>query len=442
MTTKLTQIKSRSPTWWTLASLQDPPPKGAQAQAPLQRIFGRSGPARNDPLEMPGTGPGQMADEVEQLPLLALMMDADRGERSKTDQKGSVADSPGPLVSFVAEQRQSNQSSSRAEVLALLWLAGGLLALVGLALPQTDGVNRLGNDLTALMGIPAALGLVVLRRRLPSWSYHVILAAGTIAVGCGIFFEGGGIGSIAASAIFVWVALYAGYFFAPWQLAVQLSLMIAVDIGALQAHMHTGEAAGAAVVLGVAVVAGGVASYLSGKLRRQAITDPLTGALNRQGFALLLEAEINRAARSKEPLSLAVIDLDSFKYVNDSYGHQVGDRLLASLVERWRPGLRKVDVLARYGGDEFVAILPNCDLDRARGVMERLSKEGGYPCSIGLAQWQSNEDSESLVSRADQAQRAAKSTGKARVATAELSSPSPRLGASSLAGTSPSTFCS
>ncbi len=102
-------------------------------------------------------------------------------------------------------------------------------------------------------------------------------------------------------------------------------------------------------------------------------TDPLTGLLNIRAFRELAEAEVGRRNRYPQPLSLAFIDVDDFKRVNDAAGHRAGDRLLARIAEVIRSNLRVTDAVARYGGDEFVVLLPSADQLSARATVDKLS---------------------------------------------------------------------
>src|SRR2546423_3883075 len=99
----------------------------------------------------------------------------------------------------------------------------------------------------------------------------------------------------------------------------------------------------------------------------QALTDSLTGLYNYRFFQESLQRELSRASRSRAPLSLIVLDLDNFKLINDSYGHPVGDRVLRHLADLIQRHSRKANVVVRYGGDEFCIIVPEGDLDTARG---------------------------------------------------------------------------
>jgi diguanylate cyclase (GGDEF)-like protein/PAS domain S-box-containing protein len=146
------------------------------------------------------------------------------------------------------------------------------------------------------------------------------------------------------------------------------------------------------------------------ELDSQARTDPLTALPNRRWLTDELEREIARAERQGLDLCLAVIDLDHFKRFNDRHGHQAGDQLLREAAERWRSALRASDFLARYGGDEFIAVLPECDPEDARIVIDRVraATPAGQTSSVGLATWVSREPATSLIARADAALYAAK----------------------------------
>ncbi len=153
------------------------------------------------------------------------------------------------------------------------------------------------------------------------------------------------------------------------------------------------------------------------RLHSQAGTDQLTGLPNRRRLSEEFQREIVRAHREGGTLSLAVLDLDHFKRFNDERGHMAGDELLCSAVRAWRTALRATDFLARYGGEEFVVLLPDCELDKAREVIERVrvATPEDESCSAGVVTWQPGESPESAIARADEALYEAKRGGRDRV---------------------------
>lgn len=158
--------------------------------------------------------------------------------------------------------------------------------------------------------------------------------------------------------------------------------------------------------------------------RRQLNEDSLTGTQNRRGMDIVLAQEIAKAKAFGTKLTVAMVDLDHFKKVNDTYGHAVGDEVLLHFVAVARSVLREADVLARYGGEEFLLILPESAINGAEFVLGRLQqlvknspllhqgKKIAITFSGGIAQLKTDEDAHSLVVRADTALYAAKQAGR------------------------------
>ncbi len=160
------------------------------------------------------------------------------------------------------------------------------------------------------------------------------------------------------------------------------------------------------------------------KLERLSLTDDLTGLPNRRGVMSFLEFEISKSKRYEEPLSVALLDLDDFKAINDTYGHLVGDTVLREFAALMRSKLRASDIVGRWGGEEFLVIMPNTDLRTAVGVIERLRKEvseryfdlvGRLSVSAGVAELREEDDTASIIRRADENLYRAKREGKDRV---------------------------
>lgn len=159
-----------------------------------------------------------------------------------------------------------------------------------------------------------------------------------------------------------------------------------------------------------------------------ATTDALTAIANRYFFEQRLHSEIARATRFNEPLSLISMDIDHFKEINDQQGHVTGDMTLIKLVNLINSHVREIDMLARWGGDEFMIILPNTPLAEAQNVAEKfrvlIKNEAITPsinitASFGIAELKTNEDSEQLHMRTDKALYRAKSEGRDKVCIQE-----------------------
>ena len=156
-------------------------------------------------------------------------------------------------------------------------------------------------------------------------------------------------------------------------------------------------------VFGTAVVLGAVIVGLVSVLRAAARDDPLTGLANRRSWDERLAEEIERSRRSGHALSVVVIDVDGFKSVNDTGGHDAGDRLLRELAASWKDTIRAGDFLARLGGDEFGLLAPGSDTLGVHGLVARLlaALPAGISASVGAATWNGDEAPSDLVRRAD-----------------------------------------
>jgi len=168
-------------------------------------------------------------------------------------------------------------------------------------------------------------------------------------------------------------------------------------------------------------------SLLQAKLKQQADCDPLTGAYNRRYFDVSIHRELSQCRRQQQPLSFILVDIDHFKTVNDTFGHQAGDQILIALADILRLNSRGSDIVCRYGGEEFLIALPNTDLSTALQRAEHYRsafaagvvywQEHRLQCtiSLGLACYpQQAQDSQTLLRCADIALYKAKSDGRNR----------------------------
>ncbi len=172
-------------------------------------------------------------------------------------------------------------------------------------------------------------------------------------------------------------------------------------------------------------------------LRFRATHDPLTHGLNRAAILALAAKELNRAKRVGHPLAIFLIDMDHFKEVNDRYGHPVGDSVIKQAATRLRRNVRVYDAVGRYGGDEFLVVLPDCDHREAEMIAERLRMSFDMPLDLGSTKKKisicvggaiyrlGETDLEELIVRADESLYKAKAAG--RDAWSVMEAPIPRL---------------
>lgn len=160
------------------------------------------------------------------------------------------------------------------------------------------------------------------------------------------------------------------------------------------------------------------------ELEKLATTDKLTQVFNRIKFHEIMKKEMERAKRYGHSLSLIMFDIDHFKKVNDTYGHNVGDYVLQTLTQIVKERLREIDYLVRWGGEEFIIIAPETDIEKAEVLAERIRKGtenyvfdqvGAITISLGVAQLQKDDTEDTVIKRVDDAMYLAKQKGRNRV---------------------------
>ncbi|CAA6604345.1 Diguanylate cyclase domain-containing protein [Rhodospirillaceae bacterium LM-1] len=227
---------------------------------------------------------------------------------------------------------------------------------------------------------------------------------------------------LAGLAMFPLTAFEVVIFAAPAFIFAVVGLFMEGQVLSLQVH---GPALWLMVlVMGVAMFSGMSQLHYMSALVNKAMIDPLTQAYTRRSGNETIELLFRLSALQNTPLSVAFFDLDKFKSINDTYGHEEGDKALRTLSDKLKAGLRKGDVLVRWGGEEFIAILNNTDAPGARVVIERLREAGfglrpdGAPltASIGLAERIEDQmpDWAHLVEKADSRMYQAKKSGRDR----------------------------
>lgn len=264
----------------------------------------------------------------------------------------------------------------------------------------------------ALAAMAVGVLLYFLGSRVHGWMLHALMLVGALQVAVGMQFLGRGPASVTATGFYVWVAIFAAHFF-PWRATVAHLVAMAGFLAASLWALH--EPAGPGIwliAIGTAGVAAAVVGGLSHQLRLAAGSDGLTGLPNRWNWEDALERELHRARRTGGSFCVAAIDLDDFKSLNDTRGHQAGDLYLRELAAAWSGAIRGHDLLARYGGDEFALLLPDATREQALVIIERMravAPEATF-CS-GVAEWDRGESAKALLERADIAVYRAKAEG-------------------------------
>ncbi len=301
--------------------------------------------------------------------------------------------------------RRANAALREPRSAAVVFWTGGTLAVLS-AIPLEHLRGQVDAALVAMVPVAAiAIGtLLWTGERPPGWLLHATtgLATVTITAVAAVAPDSG------FSLLYIFVAIYAALFYSAKGLLAHLAA-IAVAVGVavkLQSPIGSPVVVWAAIV-GTSTLASVTIRSLVVELRQLSKQDPLTQLANRRAWEEHLATEMVRAKRTGLGLGVAVLDLDSFKQVNDTTGHEAGDRLLQTLALSWRPVMRQSgDLLARLGGDEFGVVAVGTSLGGIERVVDRLraaaaSVDVAFAC--GVAVWDGVESVDHLVKRADDA---------------------------------------
>jgi diguanylate cyclase (GGDEF)-like protein len=256
----------------------------------------------------------------------------------------------------------------------------------------------------------AAPLLVLVRRVANAATINAALAVMTVLVSVLVACAPVAVGVVLPGVFGLCIVLIAAYFLPPLLVRAHVCLTVSGFSAGVLASGVPHLVVPWFVIGALIVAAAELLRHVVTRLRQQAALDPLTGLANRAYFRLAAEHELAAGSRDRSRFTVALLDLDNFKAVNDTRGHLAGDALLAELAGAWHAQLRKGDLLARYGGDEFALILPNTSRAEAVRLLERLHRAHRTQWSAGLATWDGHADLSQLLQRADDDLYRAKNT--------------------------------
>jgi len=316
-----------------------------------------------------------------------------------------------------------------ARAMAFMYASAASLGLIAVIPPNDPRVEELGVVATALAGFAVVALLVAAFDRLPVWAFQCLVAVGVALVTLAIYFDGRAASTYAL--FYIWVTIFVFYFLT-WAQAAGFMLLSGGAYGVvLLVHDSLASFDRWLVAFGTLLLLGA----LIGLLRRRmqglivrladaASTDALTEALNRRGFDTAFDVELERARRGDRVLSLLIADLDHFKHVNDSLGHSRGDEVLTRTARVLEANRRRIDTVARIGGEEFAILMPEADAGAALVLAERLrdavrqdvsDDDVAITISVGVASFPVHgENQDELLHSADHALYAAKELGRDR----------------------------
>lgn len=286
-------------------------------------------------------------------------------------------------------------------LLAVVYAASGVLCTAGALWPMSP---QTPTGLLWGLGLPSALAGVVLwvfRMRVRWWLLHaaVALASGLLALV--IWRSVTAVGIVGLGPTLIVLGLYAAHFFPLRAARLHAAGMVALTTAGAVAAAPDGFAVPWAVLVVTVLGVTEAQARLARILRAAALTDPLTGVANRRAWESEAGRHLARSARTGEPVSFAILDLDDFKEVNDRDGHGAGDALLRELTAGWSGRLRGADLLGRYGGDEFVLCLPATDASGAWEMLDRLATTHFFAWSAGVSTVRNGDTLAAVLDRAD-----------------------------------------
>lgn len=300
----------------------------------------------------------------------------------------------------------------RPFLFATAWFAlATLQLLVNAVRPPLPTTNT--GQLVVLALVAAVLGLATvlvgaLRPR--EGSLLALLLLGELLLAAVVVLAAGGQGQFMAALYLLVLALIAALSLSSRGVWVVLAVGLALYVAGLGINRLLDSPAYAVFIIITVTVVTRVVTALVGSLRDQAQHDQLTGALNRRGLEASARLARDLAARDGRDTAVVAVDLDGFKGFNDAFGHAAGDERLARLVQDWTRVLRRTDLVARTGGDEFVVVLPGAGAAEAEEFVSRMRGTDDIPWTAGVTTWAAHETFAQALKRADASLYAGKRT--------------------------------
>ena len=301
-----------------------------------------------------------------------------------------------------------------AETLAIFYAFGGAAGLA-ISFGAEPGAGRLLLISLSLIAFASAAAAARWAPRWPRQVFHLPVAAATVLITTAVLVSPDPVTAVAAAMLTAFVVVDAHLFFSgPLALVHLLFAMTGTTIALL---VLGGVALPTALALDLVLIGFGVVIRRLVIRASSASRDPLTGLSNRRGFDEALEELMADANRTGEPLSAVLIDLDHFKAINDTAGHEAGDRMLCRVADAWQREVPASAVLARHGGDEFSLLLPRMTGPAALSLVRRVyAANPDLSLSCGVAALGPRETASQLMRRADRALYEAKAAGRGRAA--------------------------
>lgn len=286
--------------------------------------------------------------------------------------------------------------------LARLFATSSVLALVLAVAPDTPDVLRAFEVAAALVLAGGAAFVWFVRDRLPNGlTLDLAVGLGILLACLAVARVPAPTGQLLIGSGFVLLGVYVAYFRTPRRVALFLVVVGVGYVSALLTNRQLRTPVDGLLICFVILAVTVMVSRLVTALRALTLRDGLTGALNRRGLDLVSGPVAAAASRNGTPITVGLIDIDSFKAYNDHHGHVAGDSALVALVDAWRGELRASDILARYGGDEFALVLPGTRREDADELAARLAAASELTWTVGFVEWTPQEDLYAALGRAD-----------------------------------------